>query len=187
MVTVKRLKSLTWESKENDSVEEFTLLQADDGFILKGTVSLPKIVSSINYEIRCNQYWKTKSVCVNQRRGGKTNILDLKVAKDGVWSKEDSIVPFASNLLDVDLEFSPSTNTLTIRRLNLKIGQSKEVESLWVRLENLNLERLQQRYSRIDTYHYKYEGLSFPYGGVLTVDELGLIVDYGELWHRTTN
>jgi hypothetical protein len=29
--------------------------------------------------INCDQYWRTKSVCVNQVRESKTNRLDLKV------------------------------------------------------------------------------------------------------------
>ena len=75
---------------------------------------------------------------------------------------------------------------MPIKRLNLKVGESKEVDSLLVRFENLKVERLRQRYSKIDNRCYRYESLSFDFEAVLEVDELGLIVRYGILWHSLT-
>lgn len=70
------------------------------------------------------------------------NSLALKTNTEGVWFEGKSPLTLATGLLDIDFEFSPSTNTLPINRLNLNQGESKEVESLWFRSESLRLERL---------------------------------------------
>ena len=74
-------------------------------------------------------------------------------------------MPFLTGLFDVDLEISPATNALPIRRLVLQVGEAWKVESVWVRFPSLKLERLRKRYSRISNKSYKYEVLSNGYNG----------------------
>lgn len=138
----------------------------------------------IEYKVECDEYWMTRSVMVTQETEGKTNRLQLTVDSDQNWLCNQSILYFASGLSDVDLAFSPSTNTLPIRKLNLRVGEKRTVEAVWVLPEDLRLARVSQSYSRIDDRHYGYEYPSANFKVVLEVDELGLIVRYGDLWRR---
>ena len=45
----------------------------------------------------------------------------------GHWSRDGELLPAVENCLDVDLEWSPSTNTLPIRRLTIALGETKTV------------------------------------------------------------
>ena len=140
--------------------------------------------SLIRYQIVCDKRWKTKVAHIHQESEGKANSLELRNNADSFWFEGKSPLALATGLLDIDLEFSPATNTLPINRLNLNVGESMEVDSLWVRQEKLKLERLRQRYCRLDLTHYKYEVLSYDFKSIIEVDELGLVVNYGDLWHR---
>ncbi len=153
-------------------------------FILNGSVIMLSEPSLIRYQTVCDKRWKTKVAHIRQESEGKVNNLELRTNADGIWFEGKSPLALATGLLDIDLEFSPATNTLPINRLNLKEGESMEVDSLWVRTENLKLERLRQRYCRLDLTHYKYDALSFDFESIIEVDELGLVVNYGDLWHR---
>ncbi|WP_148681759.1 putative glycolipid-binding domain-containing protein [Candidatus Nitrososphaera gargensis] len=64
-------------------------------------------------------------------------------------------IPFAAGIHDVDLEVTPATNTLPIRRLCLEDGKSQQVDAVWVHFPSLTLEWLQQRYTGIDRRHYR--------------------------------
>jgi uncharacterized protein len=75
-------------------------------------------------------------VYVNQEQNGKTNSLTLKTDEKNIWFTDESLLPSMMGLFDVDLEFSPATNTLPIRRLNLKVGESVVVDVVWVRLDS---------------------------------------------------
>jgi type I restriction enzyme M protein len=54
----------------------------------------------------------------------------------------------------------------------------------WMPFPELNLERLEQSYRRLDARHYDYRAPNVPYEGVLTVNEWGLIDEYPALWRR---
>ena len=59
-------------------------------------------------------------------------------------------------LVDVDLGFSPVTNTLPIRRLDPAIGEAVVVTAAWV-VSRATIEPLPQRYIRLAERRYRYE------------------------------
>jgi hypothetical protein len=93
-------------------------------------------------------------------------------------------LPELAEFVDVDLEISPSTNTLPIRRLNLAIGESRELTAAWVRFPELTVEPLAQRYTRLAERRYRYESVVSGFTAELEVDDLGLVVTYEGLWQR---
>lgn len=178
------LKSLVWICKDCFSSEYFLLSELDESYILRGTVIVNETVPAlINYEVACDKHWFTKRVHITQEQDGKINSLTLKTDEKHSWYKAESLLPSMMGLFDVDLEFSPATNTLPIRRLNLKVGESRIVDAVWVRLEGLGLTRIQQKYSRLAQNCYLYEN-QFGFKATLEVDELGLVIRYGDLWQR---
>ena len=84
---------------------------------------------------------------------------------------------------DVDLALTPATNTLPIRRLNLQIGRTDSVVAAWVKLPDLEVQRLPQRYTRLtkDTYRYASDT---GFSAEITVDDLGLVSSYAGVWQR---
>ena len=84
--------------------------------------------------------------------------------------------------IDLDLNFSPATNLLPIRRLKLAIGEQGEVKAAWLRFPGFRLELLPQVYTRLDelTYRYSSDGGSFVRD--LTVNDVGFVTDYPGLW-----
>ena len=181
------LKSLVWACRECFSHEYFTLSQIDEEYVLQGTVILHETTPAlINYQITCDKNWLTKLVCINQEQDGKTNSLTLNTNTERVWFKDGSALPPMNGLSDIDVEFSPATNTLPIRRLNLKEGKSRAVDAVWVRLEGLRLTRIQQKYSRLAENCYLYEN-QLGFKATLEVDELGLVIRYGDLWRRLSS
>jgi hypothetical protein len=121
---------------------------------------------------------------VLEERAGEISRLALVVDETQRWQQSRSPLPLADGLFDVDFEISPVTNSLSIRRLNLKVGESAQSTAVWVRFPGLRLERLRQRYTRIDDTRYRYEAPELGFTSQLEVDKAGLIVKYGDLWMR---
>ncbi len=87
--------------------------------------------------------------------------------------------------LDVDLSWSPSTNTLPIRRLGLEVGQaSAALTAAWVRFPDLALIPLEQEYRRLSDRRYRYTSRGGAFTAEIDVDEHGLVVNYGDFWKR---
>jgi hypothetical protein len=181
------VEPILWEYKDLHSVEYFTLTMQDSPFILAGTVVLllDQQPTRVVYTVECDQQWRTRNVVVHQERAGEAKHLAVRVGDQQTWQADDGSLSFATGLYDIDLQVTPATNLLPIRRLDLKVGESQPVEAVWVRFPGLTLERLQQRYTRIDDRCYQYES-STGFVAQLVVDTFGLVVDYGDLWHRVT-
>lgn len=87
--------------------------------------------------------------------------------------------------MELDLGFTPATNLLPLRRLNLGVGQMAEVRSAWIEWPAADLRPLVQQYRRESVTSYRYEA-QLPGGDVfstvLRVDPFGWVVEYGGLW-----
>jgi hypothetical protein len=179
------MKPVLWENKSGRSIEYFSLTANGNALVLEGTIimQLERLPAQISYRIECDRQWRTRIADIRQERSGKVGRLSIKVGKKQDWQANKRAVPFAAGMHDIDLEVTPSTNTLSIRRLALKEGESQQVDAVWVRFPSLTLERLQQRYTRIGRRLYKYE-TSTGYKAELEVDQSGLVVRYGDLWRR---
>ena len=113
---------------------------------------------------------------------GQTAVdLEITVDTDRKWRVNGVETSAVAGCIDLDLNFSPSTNLLPIRRLNLSVGQEAEVRAAWLRFPSLQLETLVQIYRRIDesTYQYRSEP---DFIANLTVDEFGLVTNYRDFW-----
>ena len=84
--------------------------------------------------------------------------------------------------IDLDLNFSPSTNLLPIRRLDLAIGTEAKVRAAWLRFPDFTLEPLDQLYRRTDLASYRYESGGGTFVTELRVTEAGFVAHYGNFF-----
>jgi uncharacterized protein len=148
---------------------------------LEGTAVLrhERDVCSLSYVIDCDEAWHTRSASVRGWLGSKEIQVEI-VAENGMWTLNGEPVPRVSGCIDVDLNFSPSTNLLPIRRLRLDVGEEAMVRAAWLRFPSFALEPLEQHYRRTGERQYHYESGSFS--ADLNVDEAGLVLEYAGVW-----
>jgi uncharacterized protein len=138
----------------------------------------------IDYEVRCERTWHTRSVTVEAHEGTEARTLALAVDELLRWTVRDGTRPDLEGCLDVDLGFSPSTNTLPIRRLGLSEGQAATIEAAWVEFPSLKVHRVPQRYTRLGERTYRYENLPTGFVAEVEVDARGIVVFYPPGWER---
>jgi uncharacterized protein len=137
----------------------------------------------LNYEVVCDVLWKTQSARVKGQLGPK--LIDVEIeAQSGVWTLNGVVQPQVSGCTDVDLNFSPSTNVLPIRRLNLSVGDDAPVNVAWLHFPSFELRLLTQTYRRIGGNEYRYESGGGSFVADLQVNEVGLVTLYPELWEQ---
>ena len=112
--------------------------------------------------------------------------VEVEVLRDssGDWRLNDRYCPEVAGCIDIDLNFSPVTNTLPIRRLELKVGEAAPVRAAWVRFPSFALEPLEQSYERLDTNTYRYTSAGGRFTARVGVDDHGLVTDYGDIVSR---
>jgi hypothetical protein len=98
--------------------------------------------------------------------------------------------PHLDGCLDIDLESSVLTNAFPVRRLRLACGQGADAPGAYVRAEDLRVERLEQRYVRLENQdtgrRFAYAAPAFDFTCVLAYDDAGLLLDYPGIAVRAT-
>ena len=134
----------------------------------------------LDYLIECDADWNTTFATVDGWVGDEIVEVEITV-DDGAWTMNGERIPGLDGCTDIDLNFSPVTNTLPIRRLNLKVGETRSVKAAWLRFPSFQLELLEQTYTRIDESTVRYETVT-GFAATLTVNEDGLVTNYPDGW-----
>jgi hypothetical protein len=145
----------------------------------EATVEGPGFVRSVRLERAAGRWRVTASeqghLDAALRRAGRTTV--------GLPGSEDP--GRLSNALDVDLGFSPLTNTLPVRRLgllNAEPGTSRTVEVAWVLVPSLEVVDSLQNYTVVGDGRLNFTSGSFS--AELTFDPNGYITHYPGLAER---
>jgi hypothetical protein len=136
----------------------------------------------LRYEVNCDAAWVTRSAHVSGAVGSRDIAIDIVRRDDGVWLLNGVEQPQVAGCIDVDLNFSPSTNLLPVRRLALAVGDSAPVRAAWLRFPSFALEVLEQTYSRTGDEVYEYESGGGAFRAAIRVNRRGLARDYAGVW-----
>jgi uncharacterized protein len=192
------VRTVLWQRINTPGSEWCALEREPDGWRLYGIVlthvdTAPVLV---HYAVALATDWSTRVVEIAMRSGSASEPRSLKltVGPDQRWQIERELVPdpvmpaddvaALHGLVDVDLGFSPATNTLPIRRLGPTIGDAVEVTAAWVRFPELTIEPLPQQYTRLTERRYRYESARGAFVAEIEVDDLGLVTTYEGGWRR---
>lgn len=135
----------------------------------------------LSYLIACDSGWNTLRGSVSGWVGDQDVKIEITVDVRR-WTLNGVKKSAVDGCIDLDLNFSPATNLLPIRRLNLEIGQQAEVKAAWLRFPSFELEPLGQVYTRLDEFTYRYSSAGGSFIRDLTVNEVGFVTDYPGLW-----
>lgn len=136
----------------------------------------------LDYRVQCDAAWRTQAAAVRGWVGAAAIDVELRVDAAGRWWLNGGERPQVAGCIDLDLNFSPSTNLLPIRRLGLEVGRQAEVRAAWLRFPSFELEPLPQLYRRIGPRLYAYESAGGRFRTELVVDEAGLVTEYPGFW-----
>jgi uncharacterized protein len=117
---------------------------------------------------------------------GDDRRLDLTSDGVGHWTDPSGAPrPDLAGAIDVDLTATPFTNTLPIRRLGLRSGQSETIQVVYVRLPDLSVTTSRQRYTCLQSgRRYRYESVDSDFAREIEIDDDGLVVTYPGLFRR---
>jgi len=180
------LRAARWRFLDRPGTTEVLLRKTWWGWILEGEATTPVGGEPIRltFKVRCDSRWRTRRATIRLDDGESSRSLRIRRSRDGLWTVDRRPREDLRGCEDLDLEATPATNTLPIRRLRLGIGEAADVRAAWVRFPPLTVEPTKQRYTRVGATRYRYENLDSGYATEFNVDEAGLVLRYAGLWER---
>jgi uncharacterized protein len=139
-------------------------------------------ICRLEYQVVCDAGWRTLHAKVTGWIGHQPIKVEVYTDTARRWTVNGRESPDVAGCVDIDLAFSPSTNTIPIRRLSLNPGERAEVRAAWLRFPELTLEPLVQSYARTGDASYHYESSGGEFVTDLEVGVAGLVLRYPPLW-----
>lgn len=142
----------------------------------------------LGYTIGCDSLWQVRTVRM-QNLDQPAQLLTLESDGKGNWTNaRGAVIPSLRGCLDVDIYYSPFTNTLAIRRLTLKPNESAESDVAFINVPDMKVSAVRQRYTFLRPTPngglYRYEGLTSRFTTELPVDSDGLVIEYPKFFRR---
>jgi uncharacterized protein len=202
-------RSLLWRRLDTTGTEH-ALLDERTGMHARGSViAADPIPYTIGYELLVDDSWTSGRLTVTAEGAGWLRSVKLERAM-GRWhitageqGDLDKVLRGAGHApadlpgcdepdglhaaLDVDLGYSPLTNTLPLRRLGLRrapVGTAHTIPVAWVLVPSLAVIRANQTYTVLGEGQVRYESGTFM--AELTIDHDGYVTYYPGLAERVS-
>ena len=179
-------RTIRWSPVHGIGLEHLTLRPDAGGIVAESVVigERGEKPYGLNYRIDCDANW-----CVRAFRIVTTDGRGLALLSDGAghWrSLGGKPRPEFDGCIDIDLAGTPFTNTLPIRRLELKPDAGTvQLDMLYVPFDDFTPFRDAQRYTCLRAGRlYRYEAADRTFAADLPVDEHGVVGDYPTLFRR---
>jgi hypothetical protein len=176
--------SILWRRLDRPGHEAARLVEEPGAWRLEGSAVFlhANLPCRLDYQIVCSAGWETRTANVNGWLGTGTVSIEITAYPSGEWLLNGKKQPQVRGCLDLDLNFSPITNLLPVRRLKLVDEQTGQVRAAWLRFPDFDLQPLEQTYTRHSASHYTYTSAGRAFVAELGLDANGLVRDYPGYW-----
>jgi hypothetical protein len=182
-------RDIYWTPWDEPGAEHLRLTLDEDGAHADGVILRRKDGQDLraHYRLELDGQWSVKRL--HFALLGTDKGLHLESDGQGTWTVNREPAPVLNGCLDLDIEATPFTNTLALRRLGLEAEESAELRVAYVPVPTLEVRPVEQRYTCLarlgaDGGRYRYEGLFRDFAAELEVDRDGLVMDYPETFRR---
>lgn len=180
------MQPVMWEATKWPAIEYFSLKDKGEHRIAAGHINgiFEGTPFSVQYEIELLPDWRISHFHI-RANGQDERSLKLTHDLNGHWfDKDGNHIEAFDGCMDIDISLTPFTNTLPIKRLTFESGEAKELDMLYIRLPEFELQQIKQRYTRLGERSYLYENMHNTFSATLPFDDNGVVTDYPGIFRR---
>ena len=187
-------RDIYWSPWEDPGLEHLHLTVSPDGVEALGLILRMREGRHFRcrYELQTDPEWRRRSLTfavMPAGSGGPPKRVEIESDGQGNWRVDGERRADLAGCSDVDIQVSPFTNSLPIRRLGLAEGESAEISAAYLWVPELKVEADAQRYTRLEDDgaaggRYRYDAVGDDFTAELPVDGDGLVMDYPDLFRR---
>ena len=198
------MRFCVWTGVEEWLAEAATVDLRAGGMTATGTqLGAHPVPYRVDYRLDASAGFVTRELDLTAVGEGWRRRLLLRRAAEGDWSADveeggdppggawDGERPDLSEALDIDVGFSPLTNSMPILRQGLHRKGSREFVMAWVSVPDLHVTRSRQRYEHVRAHGrggtVRFLEVDSDFTAELELDPAGLLVFYPGLARRVAN
>ncbi|RVU01734.1 hypothetical protein EOD41_07175 [Mucilaginibacter limnophilus] len=138
----------------------------------------------VNYILHADAKWRTTSFEVSYQLHNNLHKVNYSIDPKGNWTNKGIQYPLYCECAAVDISVTPFTNTLAVKSLELKAGESKTITVLYIDVVEHQTSVQTQTYTRLNENTYRFETADKSFTADIIFDDEGLVVNYPQLFER---
>lgn len=181
--TERSIRWSAWEGLE-DGLEHVDIRPEGSGIVASGVIvgAEESACYGLTYRLLIDEAWCVRDALLRTTAGRS---LHLEGDGQGNWRADGEPRPGLLGCIDIDIQATPLTNTLPIRRLAFDQGQGAIIRVAYILVPSLAVVPEQQRYTAVEPGSlYRFESLESGFEADLPVDEEGFVLNYPRLFRR---
>jgi hypothetical protein len=178
--------NLIWKATEYDSLENCIVTITANEVIIKSVIVGCKenVIFRIDYTIKTNSNWETLFCELITQFGNARQVISFQGDGKGNWITGGILAINFKGCIDVDIPFTPLTNTLPINRLKLKEQKEENIKVIYIDIMESGIRPVSQKYKRLSGQEYNYQNVPNDFEANISVDENAFVIDYPGLFRR---
>jgi len=172
-----------WTALQWPGMEHVVVSSDEEGHRAEGQLIMAEDdLVTVRYSLACGPRWRFRTVTVSVTGAAGRRVLKLARDENGGWLADGQARPDLGPCDDIDINCTPLTNTLPIRRIDWSAGKACDIDVAYVSVPELDVRKARQRYTELGGSAFRYESGSFQ--ADLSVDADGFVLDYPGIWRR---
>lgn len=178
------MHTVIWKRLDQEGHDACRFTHTGVGWIIDGTAvfEYSEQAARLNYRLACDSRWASLQADISGWIGKSAFHMSIERNGEDGWSVNGRNDSALKGLSDIDLGFTPASNTNAIRRLNLRPSDEAESIAVWLDTEDWTVKPLRQIYRRIHNNAFEYTSPQHEYHSTLAVDDFGAVTEYPDLW-----
>ncbi|MDO1451237.1 putative glycolipid-binding domain-containing protein [Rhodocytophaga aerolata] len=178
--------NILWRGLEYDSLENCLVTTTQTGYEINSVIvgRYEGKIYRVEYRIETNQLWQTLYFEVKSQHSNQIERFTYQMNGQGKWMSKGKPVPQFDGCIDIDIPLTPFTNSLPINRLKLNHQEVEQIGVIYLDVLERQIRPVRQQYRRLSDTTYHYQNVPNDFEAVITVDALGLVEDYPQLFLR---
>lgn len=177
---------ICWQGLDNKTIEDCRVEKMISGYtiqsFLNGNADEKDV--DVSYVIKLNNNWQVLSFSIDGKIAG--DYFSAVMQNDnGKWT-DASGKPFPEfdGMCFIDITLTPFTNTLPVNSLGLTVGESAEIDLIYIDVVERKIYTDHQKYTRISDFRYKFENDGGNFTAEIEFDRNGFVMHYPNLFSR---
>lgn len=181
---------LIWQHQDAPGWEHVRVIADHPGWTVFDSILVREHTDQVlrgGYTLVTDKHWRTLELrLMIESSPGSMEGIHLLTEGDGRWTDADeNHMPELDGCMDVDIQWSPLTNSLPINRLPLVEGEQHDIRVAYISLPDLAVRPVAQRHERVSKTRVRYSTGHRQNSFELTVDDEGLVIAYQDRFTRT--
>ncbi|WP_293776424.1 putative glycolipid-binding domain-containing protein [uncultured Oxalicibacterium sp.] len=187
-MTAVPVHTISWQCLDRLGGDSCRIMHGAAGWHLQGHAELVDTeqgVIALDYQAHCDLYWNSIAGRIQGKIGKRAVLIEVE-KRSSAWYVNGVCVPALDGLLDLDFGFTPATNLLAIRRLQLQQGDSHFFHCAWLdtTAEDWQFRVLEQQITCLASDRLHYCSPAHNYEADLLLDDFGCVRHYPGLWRQ---